>query len=238
MNTHFLAFLESFKDESNIDLLESITEAYSVLFEEPHIMINGDKELHNNVPVDELSKLLKTADITDKSKLIKVKKELHGNKEKYIVPSVKTDKSLDRSQGLMDVFDIYMEETGVKREDGKIHEPIKYINDIYNGRLVISPKTNTPIKITDKNERELFMDSLASNYFASIAIIQYLLDDKYNNPNRGVDKAVLLPDKFYSQVLTKAKFKKNTFRIGDERIDLVQALDYLKPKPTSIHESK
>ena len=237
MNTQFLAFLESLKDDSTDLLLESITEAYSVLFEEPHIMINGDKELHNNVPVSELAKLLKNSNKSDFNQLVKLKKDLHGKKSNYPSPTDKSNAPLDIPSG-MDYFDLYMEETGRKREDGKIHEPIRYINDIYRGKLVISPRTNTPIKLDDKQDRELFMDSLSSNYFTATAIIQYLLDDKYNNPNRGIDKAGLLPDKFYSQFISKARLKKNAFHIGDEKTDLPQAIEYLKPKPTSMHESK
>lgn len=238
MNSQFLAFLESLKDESTTALLESITEAYSVLFEEPHILINGDKELHNNVPTSELSRLLKTSTSHDINELVKSKKDLYGNKVSSIVPTIKQPITLDNSQSVIDAFDLYMEETGVKREDGQIHEPIKYISDIYNGKLVISPKSNTPIKISDKYERKLFMDSLASSPFAVSAIIQYLLDDKYKNPSRGIDKAILMPDTFYSQIQGNDILNKARFIIGNVQIDFQQALKDLKHKPSSVYESK
>ena len=238
MNSQFIAFLESLKDESTSDLLESITEAYSVLFEEPHFTFNGDREVHNNVPVTELSQLLKKSTNKDFKKLIKMKKGILGDKTNSPMVNPIPHTNIGDIPQAMDYFDLYMEFTGKKREDGKIHEPIRYISDIYRGKLVISPSTNTPIKITDKADRELFIDSIASHYIADKAIIQYLLDDKYNNPNRGMDKTSLLPDRFYSRVYDTGKFKKDAFRMGDEKISLAQALQYLKPEPASIHESK
>ena len=238
MNSQFLAFLETLKDESTTDLLESITEAYSVLFEEPHFTFNGDGEIHNNVPVTELSHLLKKSTNKDFRNLIKMKKGILGDKTNSPAVNPITNTNIGDIPQVMDYFDLYMEYTGKKREDGKIHEPIRYLSDIYRGILVISPSTNTPIKITDKSDRDLFIDSIASNYYADMAIIQYLLDDKYNNPNRGMDKTSLLPDRFYSKVYETGKFKKNAFRVGNDKVDLIQALQYLKPEPINIHESK
>ena len=180
-------FILEFK-HSDPDLVNIILEGMNVLLEEPHIFAPRSAMVKNEFSVNDLLELEK-----------KKRKTIHvTNVEDF------------------DSFDLYVEQTGMTRADGVIHEPLKYIRDISLGKAVISPRDNISIKLS-KADGANFLNWISQNKSAMLSIRGYLQE----NP----DKAMELPYTFYDNAV------KNKTMPAKEVMELL-------PSPRGIHESK
>lgn len=190
MKADLINFVNSYKINDS-ELVTSMLEAINILFEEPHIDAPKDvmvKQFHNNFTLNDLLGLEK-----------KKRKHIHIN-------------NLDD----FDAFDLYVEQTGMKRADGIIHEPMRYIRDISLGKAVISPRDNVSIKLS-KSDGAQFLKWITHNRYAMLSLRNYL----HENP----DKVMELPITFYEDAI---KHKAMTFKEVEE----------LLPAPRNIHESR
>lgn len=180
-------FILEFKN-SNPDLVNSILEGMDILLEEPHVFAPKSSVVKNEFSLNDLLEMEK-----------KKKQKIHvTNLEDF------------------DSFDLYVEQTGMARADGVIHEPLKYIRDISLGKAVISPRDNISIKL-NKSDGAKFLNWISQNKFAMLSIRAYL----HENP----DKVMELPYTFYDNAV------KNKTMPAKEAMELL-------PSPRGIHESK
>ena len=189
MKQNLTNFILEFKQDDP-ELIKSLVEAIDILFEEPHIDAPRDvmvKQFDNHFTVGDLLQLEK-----------KKKKTIHVN-------------NLDE----FDVFDLYIEQTGMRRADGIIHEPMRYVRDISLGKAVISPRDNISIKLS-KSDGAQFLKWITHNKFAMMSISKYL----HEHPDRVME----LPITFYDDAV-----KHNTMK--------AEEIEQLLPAPRNIHES-
>jgi hypothetical protein len=190
MKQNLINFINTF-ESTDSELVTTLLESINVLFEEPHIDAPKDvmvKQLHNNFTSDDLLGIKK-----------KKRNQIHVN-------------NIDE----FDAFDLYIEQTGMQRADGVIHEPMRYIRDISLGKAVISPRDNVSIKLS-KSDGIQFLKWITHNRYAMLSIRNYL----HENP----DKVMELPTTFYNDAV------RNKTMSSKEVADLL-------PSPRNIHESK
>lgn len=190
MKDTLINFINSY-ETTDSELVNTMLEAVNILFEEPHISAPKDvmaKQFHNNFTLQDLLALEK-----------KKRKRIHIN-------------NLDD----FDAFDLYVEQTGMRRADGIIHEPMRYIRDISLGKAVISPRDNVSIKLS-KVDGAQFLKWITHNRYAMLSLRSYL----HENP----DKVMELPITFYDDAVRhKAMSSKE--------------VQELLPSPHSMHESR
>lgn len=180
-------FILEFKN-SDPDLVNIILEGMDVLLEEPHVFTPKSSMVKNEFSLKDLLELEK-----------KKRKKIHVT-----------------NMNDFDSFDLYIEQAGMARADGIIHEPLKYIRDISLGKAVISPRDNISIKLS-KADGANFLNWITKNKFAMLSIRSYLQE----NP----DKAMELPYTFYDNAV------KNKTMPAKEAMELL-------PSPIGMHESK
>ena len=188
MKNDLIAFIKTFDDNS--DVISSMLEAIDILFEEPHI------DAPNDVMVKQFPNRFARNDLIG----------LEKKKRKHIQVN-----NIDE----FDAFDLYIEQTGMKRADGIIHEPMRYIRDISLGKAVVSPRDNISIKLS-KTDGAQFLKWITHNRYAMVSLRNYLK----SNP----DKVMELPITFYDDAI---KSKTMTVREVEE----------LLPAPRHMHES-
>lgn len=190
MKNDLITFIHSF-EQSDSELVNTILEAINVLFEEPHIDAPKDvivKQFHNNFTVKDLLGIEK-----------KNRKHIRIN-----------------NLGEFDAFDLYIEQTGMKRADGIIHEPMRYIRDISLGKAVISPRDNVSIKLS-KTDGALFLKWITHNRYAMLSLRNYL----HEHP----DKVMELPITFYDDAIRNKTMS-------------AKEVEELLPAPRNMHESR
>lgn len=190
MKQNLIKFINTF-ESADSELVNTLLESINVLFEEPHIDAPKDvmvKQFHNNFTLDDLLGLKK-----------KKHKQIHVN-------------NIDE----FDAFDLYIEQTGMKRADGQIHEPMRYIRDIALGKAVISPRDNVSIKLS-KSDGAQFLKWITHNRYAMLSLRNYL----HENP----DKVMELPSTFYDDAV------RNKAMTSKEVAELL-------PAPRNMHESR
>lgn len=203
MLRNIVTFIESLRNNSNSDLINTIIESISVIFEAPHV------DASRNQRMQMFQNLFKNTDVDDlqteyKNKFTMLPKDV---KARYVKPII-TLRDID-------AIDLFMEEEGAHRQDGKIHEPIRYLRDIIDGNLVISPRDNVPIQLSKHDGKE-FQHWVTDNPMAMMEI-RHILEE---HPER----ANVLPYDFYVDAI-KAKTMSSEF------------VQKLFPAPVSMHES-
>jgi len=203
MQSNIAFFIGSLRNESNSDLINIIMESISVIFEGPHIDASKNQRIqmfHNLFNPEDV----KEAQSNFKNKFQMLPKDV---KAKFVKPILT----------LMDIdaIDLYVEEEGALRQDGKIHEPIRYIRDIIDGNMVISPRDNVPIQLS-KSDGKTFQSWVVENPIAMMEINSIL--------ERNPERANILPFSFYNDAI-----KANTMTS-----DFIQQLF---PAPVGMHES-
>jgi hypothetical protein len=194
MINELCVFIESLRTESNTDIIDTVFEAVSILLEEPHI------DAPRGMPKTSLINNFSSSDLKGIS--------THTGKKK---PAPIHINNLDQ----FEAFDLYIEQTGNKRADGQIHEPMRYIRDISLGKAVISPRDNVSIKLS-RADGSQFLKWITRNRMAMLSIRDYLM----HNP----DKVMELPFTFYEDAI------KNKTMSYSEVKDLL-------PAPRGMHES-
>lgn len=202
INQNISCFVKNLRNYSNSKLLDVILESINVIFEAPHIDASKNQRMqmfHNMFNQEDV----KEAQNKFKNKFQLLPKDV---KAKFVKPII----------SLMDIdaIDLYMEEEGSLRQDGKVHEPIDYIRDIINGKLVISPRDNVPIQLSKTDGKE-FQHWIADNPLAMMEIKQLLIE----HPER----ANILPFDFYNDAIKNGTMDAHFVQI-------------LFPAPVSMHE--
>lgn len=200
---NIVTFLESLRNSSNNQVIDVILESVSVIFEGPHV------DAARGQRVTMLKNLYTPSDI-------EANKTDFKNKFSY-VPKTYRKKFNRPLTDMRDVeaIDLYMEDEGVLRPDGKIHEPIRYIRDIIDGKLVISPTDDTPIKFST-SDGKVFQKWITSNPMAMMEI-KHILSE---HPER----ASILSHDFYDDAIKDGTMKS-------------RFVQELFPAPIGIHES-
>lgn len=189
MKHDLINFINAFKSTDS-ELVNTILESINILFEEPHIDAPKDvmtKQFHNNFTLDDL---------------VDIKNKRH-------------DKIHINNIDELDTFDLYIEQTGMKRDDGIIHEPMRYIRDIALGKAVISPRDNISIKLS-KSDGAQFLKWITHNRYAMLSLRNYL----HENP----DKVMELPTTFYDDAIRNRTMSS-------------KEVEELLPAPQNIYES-
>lgn len=190
MKQDLINFIHTFESDDS-ELVNTMLESINILFEEPHIDAPKDvmvKQFHNNFTLDDLLDLKK-----------KQHNQIHVN-------------NIDE----FDAFDLYIEQTGMKRTDGIIHEPMRYIKDIALGKAVISPRDNVSIKLS-KSDGSHFLKWITHNRHAMLSLSDYL--------HKHPDKVMELPTTFYDDAVRNKTMSS-------------KEVEELLPSPRNIHESK